>query len=61
MNGGAAISWHSKKQTLVATSPNHGKVISLHEASKECVWLILMTKLILTLCGLDKQKSPTVI
>nr|GEX84364.1 putative copia-like polyprotein [Tanacetum cinerariifolium] len=39
LNGGTAISWHSQKQTLVATSSNHDEVIPLHEASRECVWL----------------------
>nr|GEV74384.1 transposase, MuDR, MULE transposase domain protein [Tanacetum cinerariifolium] len=39
LNGGTAISWRSSKQTLVATSSNHAEVITLHEASTECVWL----------------------
>ncbi|GKA59382.1 retrovirus-related pol polyprotein from transposon TNT 1-94 [Tanacetum coccineum] len=37
LKGGTAISWRSQKQTLVATSSNHAKVIALHEASRECV------------------------
>jgi hypothetical protein len=32
--GGAAISWRSVKQTLVATSTNHSKVIPLYEATQ---------------------------
>nr|GEY10918.1 integrase, catalytic region, zinc finger, CCHC-type, peptidase aspartic, catalytic [Tanacetum cinerariifolium] len=35
LNGGTAISWGSQKQTLVATSTNHAKVIEQHEASRE--------------------------
>ncbi|KAI3700148.1 hypothetical protein L2E82_44766 [Cichorium intybus] len=35
MNGGTAISWRSQKQTLVATSSNHAKVIALNEANKD--------------------------
>jgi hypothetical protein len=31
--GGAAISWRSVKQTLVATSTNHSEIISLYEAT----------------------------
>jgi len=27
------ISWRSQKHTLVATSPNHAEVITLHETS----------------------------
>ena len=39
IQGGTAISWKSSKQTLVATSTNHTEIITLYEASKECVWL----------------------
>ncbi|KAI3693370.1 hypothetical protein L6452_33205 [Arctium lappa] len=61
INGGTAISWRSQKQTLVATSSNHAEVIALHEASRECVWLRSMTQLILTSCGIEKGKIPTLI
>nr|GEU48344.1 hypothetical protein [Tanacetum cinerariifolium] len=61
LNGGTAISWCSQKQTLVSTSSNHDEVIALHEASRECVWLRSMTQLIVTYCGLNKEKSPTII
>ncbi|GJY78501.1 disease resistance CC-NBS-LRR class family protein [Tanacetum coccineum] len=61
LNGGTAISWRSQKQTLVATSSNHAEVIALHEASRECVWLRSMTQLIVTSCGLNNEKSPTII
>ena len=37
--GTTAISWRSPKQTLIATSSNHSKIIALHEAVKESVWL----------------------
>nr|GFD21797.1 hypothetical protein [Tanacetum cinerariifolium] len=55
------ISWRSQKQTLVATSSNHAEVIALHEASRECVWLRYMTQLILTSCGLENDRNPTLI
>ncbi|KAJ9541702.1 hypothetical protein OSB04_028208 [Centaurea solstitialis] len=61
MNGGTAISWRSQKQTLVATSSNHAEVIALHEASRECVWLRSMTQLIVTSCGLEEDRDPTLI
>ena len=35
--GSTAISWRSVKQTLVATSSNHSKIIAIHEASWECI------------------------
>ena len=37
--GETAISWRSTKQTLAATSSNYAELLSLHEASRECVWL----------------------
>ncbi|GJY92113.1 hypothetical protein Tco_0507895 [Tanacetum coccineum] len=61
LNGGTIISWHSQKQTLVATSSNHAEVIALHEAFRECVWLRSMTQLILTSYGLEKDRNPTLI
>ena len=36
---GTAISWRSVKQTMVVTSSNHSKILAIHEASRECVWL----------------------
>ncbi|KAJ9547265.1 hypothetical protein OSB04_019808, partial [Centaurea solstitialis] len=60
-NGGTAISWRSQKQTLIATSSNHVEVIALHGASRECVWLRSITQLILTLCGLEEDRVPTLI
>ncbi|GJZ88942.1 hypothetical protein Tco_0660724 [Tanacetum coccineum] len=35
----AAISWRSVKQTMSATSSNHAEILTIHEASRECVWL----------------------
>nr|GFA09637.1 putative RNA-directed DNA polymerase [Tanacetum cinerariifolium] len=61
INGCTAISWRSQKQTLIATSSNHAEVITLHEASRECVWLRSMTQLIMTSCGLSIENSPTII
>ncbi|KAK8505395.1 hypothetical protein V6N12_067362 [Hibiscus sabdariffa] len=37
--GDTAISWHSMKQTITATSSNHAEILAIHEASRECVWL----------------------
>ncbi|KAM3298233.1 hypothetical protein ACQJBY_039939 [Aegilops geniculata] len=37
LHGGTAISWKSLKQTLVATSTNHSEIISLFEATCECM------------------------
>ena len=55
--GGTAISWHSQKQTLIATSLNHAEVIVLYEASRECVWLRSMTQHNQTTCGLSISKD----
>ena len=34
-----AISWRSFKQTMVVISSNHSKIITIHEASRKCIWL----------------------
>ncbi|KAM3249554.1 secreted RxLR effector protein like [Capsicum annuum] len=57
--GGTAISWRSKKQSIVATSLNHAEIITIHEASRECVWLRSIIHLIREKCGLKCDKVPT--
>ena len=37
-----AISWKFVKQTISATSSNHAKIIAIHEANREYVWLRLV-------------------
>jgi len=37
--GNIAISWRSAKQILFVTSSNHSKLIALHKAIREYVWL----------------------
>ena len=59
--GGAAISWRSVKQTLVATSTNHSEIIALYEATRECVWLRRMIDHIQKSCGMDTINTPTII
>lgn len=60
--GGTAISWRSVKQTISATSSNHSEILAIHEASRECVWLRLMTHHIRTACGItDGKDEPTVL
>lgn len=58
---GAAISWKSVKQTITATSSNHAKIIALHEASRECIWLRSIDKFIQTTCGFSYDDSPTIL
>jgi hypothetical protein len=59
--GGTAISWKLSKQTLVATSTNHSKIVALFEASRECVWLRRMINHIEQSCGIGSSESPTII
>jgi len=61
LHGGTAISWKSSKQTLVATSTNHSKIIALYEASRECVWLRRMINHIQKSCDIGSLESPTII
>ncbi|KAL4018248.1 hypothetical protein IC575_021838 [Cucumis melo] len=59
---GTAISWQSVKQTMTATSSNHAEIFAIHEASRECVWLRLMTHHIREKCGLSFSKNlPTIL
>ncbi|KAL0540082.1 hypothetical protein IC582_024311 [Cucumis melo] len=59
---GTVISWRSVKQTMTATSSNHAKILAIYEASRECVWLRLMTHHIRKTCGLSFSKSlPTIL
>jgi len=62
MCGGASISWRSMKQTIAATSSNHAKILAVHEANRERVWLRNMTHHIRKVCNLFSEKeAPTVI
>jgi len=61
LHGGTSISWKSSKQTLTATSTNHSKIITLYEASRECVWLHRMINHIQQSCGTSSIESPTII
>jgi hypothetical protein len=40
----AAISWSSKKQTLVALSTSEGEYVACSEAAREAQWLLQLTK-----------------
>ena len=61
LRGGTAISWKSLKQTLVATSTNHSEIITLYEASRECVWLRRMINHIQQSYGIGSIEAPTII
>jgi len=61
LHGGTTISWKSSKQTLVATSTNHFEIITLYEASSECVWLRRMINHIQQSCGIGSIEAPTII
>jgi len=49
------------KNTLIVISSNYVEVIALHEASRECVWLMSVTQHIQTTCGLAINRDPTVL
>ncbi|KAF3652998.1 hypothetical protein FXO38_15850 [Capsicum annuum] len=56
-----AISWRYINQSIVATSLNHVEIISIHEASRECVWLRSMIHLIREKCGLKYDNVPIIL
>ena len=60
-NRGTTIFWRSQKQTLVTTSSNHSKIIALHEASRECVWIRSMTQHIEESFGLPVNKNSKIL
>ena len=59
---GTTISWKSMKHSLTTTSPNRSKIIALHKASRECVWVRLVDGFIKGSCGFPNvSKSLTMI
>ncbi|XP_074355640.1 secreted RxLR effector protein 161-like [Apium graveolens] len=57
-----ASSWKSTKQIMAATSSNHAKLLAIHEASRECIWLRSVIQHIRESCGLSSiSDSPTVL
>ena len=55
--GGTTISWRSVKQTMLTTSSNHSKILAIHEASRECVWLRSMIQHIQETCELPSIRG----
>ncbi|GJW08287.1 ribonuclease H-like domain-containing protein [Tanacetum coccineum] len=49
-------------QTIRATSSNHAKILAIHKASRECVWLRSVTQHIHESCGISSgQESSRVV
>ena len=60
--GNTTISWIFVKQMLFATPFNHSKIVAIHEASHECIWLRSIIQQIREKCGLSSIKeSPTIL
>jgi tellurite resistance protein len=57
-HGDAAISWKSKKQTVVATSTAHSELIALYEGVREASWLHRVMMFVETSTGLTKKVMP---
>ena len=58
---GTAISWRSIKQTIVVTSSNRSKILTIHETSREYIWLRFMIQHIRELCELSSIKGDPII
>ena len=57
-----AISWRSVKQIMMVTSSNHSKILAIHEASREYIWLRSMIQHIRESFGLSSIKGdPTIL
>ncbi|KAJ9559241.1 hypothetical protein OSB04_013855 [Centaurea solstitialis] len=59
--GNTAISWRSRKQTLVATSTNHSELLALYEATRECVWLRAVIGHIRSTCDLAHDPDEPIV
>ena len=46
---------------MVATSSNHSEILTIHEASRECVWLRSMIQHIQKTCGLPSIKGNAIV
>ncbi|GJS25735.1 hypothetical protein Tco_0486355 [Tanacetum coccineum] len=45
---------------MSATSSNHAKILAIHEASQECIWLRSVIQQIRESCGISSgQEAPT--
>jgi hypothetical protein len=60
-HGGAAISWKSRKQTVVATSTMHSELIALYEGVREASWLHRLMHFVETSTGLRDSSHPITI
>ena len=49
------------QKTMVVTSSNHSKILAIHEASRECIWLRSMIQHIRESCGLSSNKGDLTI
>ena len=49
------------KESIIATSSNHTEIITIHEASRECVWLRSMIHLIREKCSVKYDNLPTIL
>ena len=60
--GNSVVSWRSMKQTMVATSSNHSKLLVIRRASYKCIWLRSIIQHIWETCGFSSIKNnPTII
>jgi hypothetical protein len=57
----AAISWKSKKQTIVALSTTEAEYIAASEAAREAIWLQRLLDDLLIITTLSPRSSPTII
>jgi hypothetical protein len=58
---GTAISWKTRKQTIVALSTTEAEYIAASEAAREAIWLQRLHDDLITLSPLPSQSSPTIV
>ena len=55
--GDTAISWKSRKQTVVATSTAHAVLIALYEGTREATWLQRLAHFVEKSAGLETDRQ----
>ncbi|KAJ9556175.1 hypothetical protein OSB04_010789 [Centaurea solstitialis] len=57
----AARDLKTRGRENIATSSNHAKILAIHEASRECVWLRNVIQHIRGSCGIISDKEPSTV
>lgn len=60
-SGGTVISWRSVIQIITVTSSNHAEILTIHEASRKCIWFRFVIQRIHETYDLSSRKMISTI